>query len=73
MRLSKSDEYKTVQYLRFRRIKPSEATETYMTLKDIAKFIHRSETYVHNLCKMLVRESKHGDQPTRMLTRKIFK
>ena len=73
MRLNKEDEYKTVQYLRFRKIKPCEASETFMTLKNIAKFINRSETYVHNLCKKMVEESKHSDQPTRMLTRKIFK
>ena len=73
MRYNKLEEAETVKFLRWRRLRPCEAHETYMTYKSIAKFINRSTTHVQQLCQKMIASSKTQDKPTRMLTRKIKK
>ena len=42
MKYNKHDEADIVKFLRWRRLKPCDAHETYMTYKNIAAFVNRS-------------------------------
>ena len=39
-----------IRYLRFRNERLDKVSHTFMTIKDIAKFINRSESYVQKRC-----------------------
>ena len=49
---------KVIQYMRFRKARPSQHTHTYMDLKHIAKFLRKSVPYVSKKCKALVEDYK---------------
>ena len=58
MKYAKKDELEMIKYLRFRKNSPSKCKQTFMSYKDIAKFLNKSIQYVHNRCKQIIQEDK---------------
>ena len=70
MKYTKESEYSMVKYLRFMNNKPHLTRNTYMSLKDIAKFLNKSASYVHTLCKLIIRDSKDSNIKCKVKDRK---
>ena len=51
MRYSPSDSIQIIRFLRYRNQPTHSISKTYMSLRDIAKFLNRSISYVHYKCK----------------------
>ena len=56
MKYNKEEEIKMVRLFRFRNRNPSESKHRYMKIKDIAKFLNKSSTYVSRMCSKIKEE-----------------
>ena len=56
LKYTKEDEEQIIKFLRFRGEAPAASEYTYMALKDIAKHLGKSVSYVHAVCEKLKEE-----------------
>lgn len=61
MKYNKEEEFKIVKFLRFRLDNPQTARRTYMPYTNIAKYLNKSVSYIHNICSKLARADNHVD------------
>ena len=57
MKYSAEEKFKMVKFFRYRKSTPHLAQQTYMTKKQIAKFLNVSIGQVDNICKKILLES----------------